>query len=394
MNGERNKKITILLVLSVSLIAAALTAVLLSAYYSHRQFVFFGDFCGDIIEKHPDCRQTVLKLLKAKKSYEKAAAEGNILQSFGYGQWDFPKEKAGILWPAAAGFTAGSILFLSAFWHGNRKMQDRIKMLTGYLEKINTGGQGLLLDTEEDEFSRLQDEIYKTVTALYQTRDDALRAKENFADNLANIAHQLKTPITAISLSNQMMERNPSSRYTKQMKRQLGRLIYLEEALLLLSRIDAGTLVIERAASDVFTLLTLAADNLQELSAQAGVSIDIPEMGEVDIFADLEWTMEAVMNLLKNCVEHAPKGTYVHCSYEKNPLYVQIRIWDEGSGFEKEELFRLFERFYRGKNAKNAGIGIGLSLAKALIEMQDGTIRACNLPMGGACFEICFFHGH
>ena len=299
-------------------------------------------------------------------------------------------------------FMAGSVFLV--FLHRHRKLVRRINTLTDYLEKINIGQQELLFDTSEDEFSHLQDEIYKTVTALYQTRDAALTAKRNFADNLSNIAHQLKTPITAISLSNQMMRKqissdesehktgkHPSTDYPAQIERQLRRLTYLEEALLLLSRIDAGTLAIERTTVDVFTLLTLAADNLQELFTRAEVSVDIPEAGETEIAVDLDWTMEAVMNLLKNCMEHTGRGTTVHCSYEKNPLYVQIQIWDEGFGFAKEDLPYIFDRFYRGKDAENTGIGIGLSLAKAIIEMQNGMISAFNRPDGGACFEIRFY---
>ena len=174
--------------------------------------------------------------------------------------------------------------------------------MAGYLEKVNTGSQGLLLDTSEDEFSGLQDEIYKTITALYQTRDAALEEKNNFADNLSNIAHQLKTPITAISLSAQMMEEDPSISYLGQIRRQLDRLTHLEEALLLLSRIDAGTLSMKQSSVDVFTLLTLASDNLQELLMHKGISVDIPEAGEIEIIADLDWTMEAIINLMKNCM--------------------------------------------------------------------------------------------
>lgn len=299
--------------------------------------------------------------------------------------------KCGVFLIAGAGFLAGGVMFLFVFWRWHRKMVIRIRMLTDYLEKINTGGQGLLFDASEDEFSRLQDEIYKTVTMLYQTRDEALEAKKNFADNLSNIAHQLKTPITAISLSNQMMRERFQPAYSEQIKRQLNRLVYLEEALLLLSRIDTGTLAIEKNAVDVFTMLTLAFDNLQEFFVQAGVSVDIPSSAEIDVNVDLEWTMEAIMNLLKNCMEHTEKGGTVHCSYEENPLYVQIRIWDEGSGFAKEDLAHLFERFYRGENAKNRGIGIGLSMAKAIIEMQNGVISAFNIPDSGACFEIRFY---
>lgn len=165
----------------------------------------------------------------------------------------------------------------------------------------------------------------------------------------------------------------------------------MEESLLLLSRIDSGTLALDRKPADVFTLLSLAADNLYELSEKRGVAIDVPEAGAVQINVDLEWTMEAVMNLMKDCMEAAEPGTAVHCAYEKNPLYVEIRIWDQGEGFLKEDFPHLFERFYRGKKAGENGCGIGLSLSKAIVEMQDGVIRAYNLPDKGACFELRFY---
>lgn len=97
------------------------------------------------------------------------------------------------------------------------------------------------------------------------------------------------------------------------------------------------------------------------------------------------------MNLMKNCMEAAETGTAVHCAYENNPLYAEIRIWDQGEGFSKEDLSHLFERFYRGKKAGETGTGIGLSLSKAIVEMQDGVIRAYNLPGKGACFELRFY---
>lgn len=94
------------------------------------------------------------------------------------------------------------------------------------------------------------------------------------------------------------------------------------------------------------------------------------------------------MNLLKNCMEHTPAGGTVHCAYDQNLLYTRILIWDEGPGFAKEDIPHLFERFYRGRNAAGGGIGIGLALSKAILESQNGTVSAGNLPEGGACFEI------
>lgn len=390
MNGKKNR-LTILFVLSVSLLTASMITVLLTYYYCHMQFQTLDSFCGEIIKEYPDSKQTVLEILKLKKIYPTASTDKSVLLSFGYKPSDFWNINGHILVLTGVVFLLGGALFIFAFAYWRKKMVARIEGLTKYLEKVNTGSQGLLLAVGEDEFSRLQDEIYKTITTLYQTRDAALREKSNYADNLSNIAHQLKTPITAISLSAQMMKEHPSSDYSEQIMRGLNRLTYFEEALLLLSRIDAGTLVMKQDTVDVFTLLTLASDNLQELFIQNEVSMDIPEAGEIAIIADLDWTMEAIMNLMKNCMEHTKVGTTVHCSYEKNPLYVQIRIWDEGHGFIKEDMPHLFERFYRGRSDDTNGIGIGLSLSKSIIEMQNGIIRAFNLHEGGACFEICFY---
>lgn len=122
----------------------------------------------------------------------------------------------------------------------------------------------------------------------------------------------------------------------------------------------------------------------------SAASIQIPELGTMMVVVDLEWTMEAFMNLMKNCMEHSNGGT-IHCSYAQNPLYTEICIWDDGEGFVKEDIPHLFERFYRGQNANEGGIGIGLALSKEIIERQNGTIRAKNMPGGGACFEIRFY---
>lgn len=289
------------------------------------------------------------------------------------------------------GFLAGSFICCLLFLIQGKKRRKRIEGLTKYLEQVNIGEGGILPRTGEDDFSRLQDEIYKTVTELYQTKERALAAKNNFAENLSNIAHQIKTPITSASLSLQMMRKKASPVYMEQMERQLSRLVRLEEALLLLSRIDTGTLSLERKPVDVLTLLEVSVDTMEELFRRAEVAVDVRESGEAIIQADMEWTMEAVMNLLKNCMEHTSAGGEICCSYEENPIYTQIRIEDNGEGFAEEDMPHLFERFYRGKNAKKDGVGIGLALAKAIVESQNGVISAANRAEGGACFTIRFY---
>ena len=391
MNGRKNVWIMFGFVLSVSLMVSALSVLTVSGCYSRLQFNLLNSVCSEILEQEPGTEQVLSAALKAYAAgIPDHAAKGDILTGLGYRISDFASlSYRQSLLCAAAGFLAGTLLFILTFFVRNKKENRRIRAVTEYLEQVNTGKAAILSPSGEDEFSKLEDEIYKTVTFLYQTKDTAVQAKNRFADNLWNIAHQIKTPITAISLSVQMMRED--GRHREQIRKQLGRLAHLEEALLVLSRLDAGTLLLQKSETDVFTLLMLAADNLQELFAQAGVSADIPELGEMQVFVDPDWTMEAVMNLMKNCMEHGEAHGTIHCSYEQNPLYTQILIWDEGKGFSGEDIPHLFERFYRGQNAGEGGIGIGLALSKEIIERQNGTIRAGNRQEGGACFEIRFY---
>lgn len=392
MSGRKNIIMIFGLVLSVSLMACAVSVAVASYHYNRLQFDILNTICGKVAEQKPETQTIIAAVLK---EYTVGIVDGtgknDILSTLGYRRSDFSGSSYGqSLLFVMTGFLSGVSLFVFTFLYRNKTEAMRIQALTDYLEQVNTGRAAVLSVSGEDGFSKLEDEIYKTVTSLYQTRDRAVQAKNDFAENLSNIAHQIKTPITAISLSLQMMKRDIDNGHLKQVEKQLLRLTRLEEALLALSRLDAGTLFLQKDEADVFTILVLAADNLQELFASSGISVDIPELGEMTVAVDLDWTMEAVMNLMKNCMEHG-NGKTVHCSYAQNPLYTEILIWDDGEGFLKEDIPHLFERFYRGKNAKEGGIGIGLALSKEIIERQNGTIRAKNRLDGGACFEIRFY---
>lgn len=388
---ENNKK-KIKLLIPILICFAGVISISLFWMNEYRQVSFeqISKLCQTIIEDYPEAETIVLSSLKEVHTGTEPEMQGNeFLIKYGYERNDFDND----IQPQFAIFTLVTFIlitcgFLFYIWHMDRCNRTRIAELTNYLEQVNIGVFDKIIQTQEDEFSHLEDEIYKTVTTLRQTRDAAVKTKENFAENLANIAHQLKTKITALSLSVQLLKQSNSIIYLKQMENQLERLNWLEETLLTLSKIDAGTLQLEHSKVDIYTALTLAADNLDELLRKKNVSVAIPNKGCIEIDGDLEWTMEAFINVIKNCMEHSACGGTIHCDYSKNPLYVEILIWDDGEGFETEDIPHLFERFYRGKRAAENGIGIGLPLARSIFEMQNGNITARNLPKGGACFEI------
>lgn len=390
MNERRKQGILLLFPVAVLLLSIIFTTTLF--YHTYRQIAYqhISAFCEILLENSPEAEPQLLSSLKEYHSLsEQEIAENNYLGMYGYRAGEFCKELPThtFILPVMLFLTVSGAFVLTA-WLLRRRSQRRIVDLTEYLERVNIGAGGTLIQTQEDDFSRLQDEIYKTVTTLYQTREAAVSAKKNFAENLANIAHQLKTPITAAFLSLQLMKKETANEYANQIEKQLDRLNRLEESLLMLSKIDAGTLLLKHERVDLYTALNLAAENLNDLLQDSHISIEIPENGCIEFFGDMEWTMEAFINLMKNCMEHSQPDGIVHCDYSDNPLYAEIRIWDDGTGFDTEDLPHLFDRFYRGRRAVGNGIGIGLALARSIFELQNGTITAYNRRNGGACFEI------
>ena len=393
MNEKRKQHGLLILPFLVLMLGMVFTSLLFLRTYRRIAFEHISVFCETVLESAPEAETRLLSALKDYNALTEQEITGNnYLDKYGYRADEFCKglPLPMILFPLIV-FLLAACAFAFVFFIFRRKNQKRITDLTAYLERVNTGSGGTLIQTTEDDFSHLQDEIYKTVTALYQTKEAAVSAKMNFADNLANIAHQLKTPITAACLSLQLMKNRNDNEYAGQIEEQLERLTRLEESLLTLSSIDAGTLPIKQEKVDLYTVLNLAAENLNELLLKKNVSVEIPDKGCVEVSGDLEWTMEAFINLMKDCMEYSPSGGCVHCDYTENPLYAEILIWDEGTGFAAEDIPHLFERFYRGKHSAPGGIGIGLSLAKAIIALQNGTVTARNLNKGGACFEIRFY---
>ena len=393
MIGKRKRIILLLFPFITLFLGMVLTNVIFMHAYQQTAFDHISAFCEVVLERSPETKQQLLTDLKNFHSLTEEEITGNnYLGKYGYRADEFCKSL-----PIHT-FLIPVLLFIVTACAGvfgilvsRKQKQNRILDLTEYLEQVNIGFGAAFMQTEEDDFSLLQDEIYKTVTTLYQTREAAIAAKQNFAENLENIAHQLKTPITASFLSLQLMKQETTSPYADQIERQLERLNRLEEALLMLSQIDAGTLPVKHEKVDLYTVINLAAENLNDLLQKECISVEIPDHGCIEFLGDLEWTMEALINLIKNCMEHSEPGGMVYCDYSNNPLFAEIRIWDDGTGFDPEDLPHLFDRFYRGKRAAGIGIGIGLALAKSIVELQNGTISAYNLQNGGACFEIRFF---
>lgn len=288
-------------------------------------------------------------------------------------------------------FTAAFITKIGCVWK-KYKRKLRIEELTSYLEAVNCGKEQILF-RKEDELSILEDEIGKTVRKLRIAKEQEQNARKRQADNLADIAHQLKTPITSMFLMTDLLidESTASQREClERLNGQLHRLENLTSALLLMSRLDAGVIVFRSSLVKFEELMARAAEPVEQLLKERGQTLFVRN-GENIVLCDILWTAEAILNLIKNCSEQIEKGGHIMAECTVTPLYTQITIEDDGKGFQKEEIHKLFYRFFRGKNAAPNSIGIGLALTCSIIEGQEGVIHAENRREGGARFVLRFY---
>lgn len=284
----------------------------------------------------------------------------------------------------------GAVHYAYAFFRTRR-----LRKLSEDLDCLLLKGTLLpIQDYSEGEISILGNQIQKLSLRLMESTNRLQSEKEYLADALADISHQLRTPLTAMNLTAAMLssgdlEDDRRRELTAELKRLLSRTEWLVESLLKLSKLDAGTVRLRREPVAVSCLIAKAA-------APMSIPMDLKEQqlvvdcGMAQANVDLIWTAEAIGNLLKNCVEHTPPGGSVSIVAEETALYTSITVTDTGPGFAQEDIPRLFERFYKGKNASENSYGIGLALARTIITAQNGTIQASNSDTG-AQFVVKFY---
>lgn len=248
----------------------------------------------------------------------------------------------------------------------------------------------------EGELSILASQAGKMTARLQEQADTLRKEKGHLADSLADISHQIRTPLTSINLiANLLSEENLTEerrlQLTRELLRLLSRIDWLITTLLKISRLDAGAVELAREPVDLRLLAEMAAALVAIPMELRGQTLVIQGSDSSSFLGDLTWSVEAVGNILKNCMEHTPEGGAITVSVVGNPLYGELVIQDTGCGFTPEDLSHMFERFYKGKNAGDSGFGIGLALARMIIQAQNGTVRAANRRDGGAEFTIRFY---
>lgn len=290
-----------------------------------------------------------------------------------------------------------SLLLMGSSLLFTRWRYRELDKLSVYMGEISNGNDTLdVRDNQEGELSILKNNIYKVTLMLSEHRSLLQRDKVQLTDAISDISHQLKTPLTSMTmmadlLSDPNLSPAKRSEFTHHIRVQLERIDWLVSSLLKLSKIDAKTIPFKKDRIPVKNLIQKALEPVMIPMDIKGHTLSIVGDDNVSFIGDFNWTAEAVINILKNGVEHTPEGGAIAITFSENALFTEVIIADNGKGIPKEDLPYIFKRFYKGKNAAEGSIGIGLAMAHSIVASQNGVIDVTSDGETGTQFRIKFY---
>lgn len=291
-----------------------------------------------------------------------------------------------------------SMMLLLFFLRYHRKKEKELKEITNYIEQINRKNYKLDIDKiSEDELSILKQEIYKTTVMLKEQSENTLKDKINLKNSLSDISHQLKTPLTSILIilddliDDPNMNSSMREDFIRDIKREITNIHFLVENLLKLAKFDANTTQFIKQKVSLKKIVEETKKRVATLCDLRNIAIEMIGEEKEEILCDLKWQVEALTNIVKNAIEHSNSGQKVVIKWEQNQIFSSIIVEDHGIGIDKEDLPHIFKRFYKGKNASSDSVGIGLALAKTIIEKDGGTVKV-DSTLQKTVFQIKYFH--
>ena len=345
-----------------------------------------NDIINNVMEKYPEVKEEdILKIINNRDD-----SSENILEKYGYDdELSYIKElRENInknLINTAVLIGIFGIASLSIFMRYVLIQEKELKEINEYIKEVNNKNYSLKIEDNKDgELSRLRNELYKTTVILREAAENSEEEKEKLSIAIADISHQLKTPLTSIRIMLDNISDNPDmpqeirEDFIQDISKQVEHMSSLVISLLKIAKFDAGTIKMENEEIDAKKLIDSVINNLAILIEIKEIEV-ITKIDEKAIFiADYKWQQEALTNILKNAIEHSQPKSNIYIIVENTSIFLKIKIKDEGQGIEQKDLKHIFERFYRAKNCNEDSIGIGLSLAKTIIEQNNGYIKATS----------------
>lgn len=396
---NRNSRKTIILGIIVIMLSTGIFWVINNIQY--RKYLKIvnaktDNIISQVIEKYPDItEEEVLEILKNNET-----PESSVLEKYGYtpdisyiktlGEQIETNKKQNIALVIIFGTVSLGIYLIYII-----TQEKKIAEINEYIKQINNKNYILKIEENDNgELSKLRNELYKTTVLLKETAEISEKEKENLSTAIADISHQLKTPLTSIRImldniqDDPDMEKEVREDFLIEISKQIDWISSLVVALLKIAKFDAGTIKMENNEINAKNLIDNIVSNLAILMELKNIEIITNVDEKATFIADYKWQQEALTNILKNAIEHSKHNSRIYITVENTNLFLKIIIKDEGSGIDKEDLKHIFQRFYKAKNSSENSIGIGLPLAKAIIEQSNGYIKVETKYGEGTSFEV------
>jgi signal transduction histidine kinase len=293
----------------------------------------------------------------------------------------------------------GLALSIILLYLKHEKDQNKeIKKIARCIEEINKKNYSINIDeNSEDELSILKNELYKITIMLKEDAENSKKDKLKLKDSLSDISHQLKTPLTSINimldniLDNPDMDSNTKEKFIQNIKREITNISSLVGEILKLSKLDASVIKFEEQQVFIDDIVKSAISNVEMMAELKNINIEVNNRDNIKLVCDAKWQIEAITNVLKNCIEHSKDDSTITIDIDSNKIYKQITIKDNGEGIDEKDLPHIFERFYKGKNSSKDSVGIGLALAKTIIEKDNGSIKVDSKKGKQTTFVIKYY---
>lgn len=277
------------------------------------------------------------------------------------------------------------IIITTVFFIYNRKKEKNINEIIEYIKQINKRNYELKIDSiSEDELSILKNEIYKTTIMLKEIAENSKNDKQNLKKCLEDISHQIRTPLTSIIImldniiEDQKMDEKTKNNFIREIKRNILNINFLVENLLKLSKFDSNTIEYKKENTILANIIQNSIKNVSTLCDLKNIKIIVKGEENTKILCDFKWQVEAITNILKNCIEYSEENQKIYIEYSQNNVYTKVTIKDFGEGISAKDLPNIFDRFYKGKNSSMNSIGIGLALSKSILEEDNGNINVTS----------------
>lgn len=357
---------------------------------------------GNIVSKYPELEKDIVSVITQAKNKENTDLGAKVLQKYNYdSSTNLSQEpivqnniykmlKINILF-----ITFVFICLITISFYFFIKIYRDIKDMTDYVYHSSEGREYEMKNkNQEGQIGLLKTEIMKMTTVLKE-KVALLHSEKIFLnDTISDISHQLKTPMTSLMLLTDLMyndlDKEKKIEFLDRTNAQLSRMDWLIKSMLKLSKLEAKVIDFKTDKVNINELIKRSISPLLVPIELRNISLNINGDKEAFYTGDIEWSSEALGNIIKNCVEHTKEGGTLDITYEENPIYSEIIIKDNGEGIDKDDIQNIFKRFYKGKNSKSDSVGIGLAMAKSIIESQNGYIYVKSKKNRGSEFHITF----